>query len=206
MPQERRALEKLARSQLFVLDLSLAQAPEQIAAQLGGPDAKVPVLWRDADSELLVFPAETRVRLAKGFVLVELTVASDQSGRDTLVFPFRVGSSPNEAVATAVTETVPRGNAIVAARWGATATRIVWHAVLRAGEALLARRKLARPMRVSGVYTLGRVLSYLATEPVTADEVREYFTSVVKDDVLVDLSALNRKYLGSLPLIRKKSR
>jgi hypothetical protein len=206
MPHEHRELEKLARSQLFVLDLPLAQAPERIAAQLGGPDGKAPVLWRDADSELLVFPGETRVRFAKGFVFVELTVATDQTGRDTIVFPFRVGSSPNEAVATAVTETVPRGNPIIAARWGATATRIVWHAVLRAGEGLLARRKLARPMRVSGVYTLGRVLSYLVTEPVTADDIREYFSSVVRDDVLVDLSALNRRHLGSLPLLRKKSR
>lgn len=206
MPPRNTELERLARSQLFVMDLRAEQAPQAIAAQLGGPDEKTPVLWRDADSELLVFPGETRVRLAKGFIFVELTVATDQTGRDTLLLPFRIGASPDEAVASAVAETVPRGNEIIAARWANIATPIVWHAILRAGSALLARRKLKRPLAVSGVYTLGRVLSYLVAEPVTAQDVRDYFTSVVRADVLPDLPALNRRHLGSLPSLRKKSR
>jgi hypothetical protein len=146
------------------------------------------------------------VRFAQGFVFVELMCATDQTGRDTLLFPFRVGSSPNEAVASAVSETLPRGNAVLAARWGHVATPIVWHAILRAGGALLRRRKLARPLAVSGVYTLGRVLSFLVTAPVGAADIREYFTKVLGDDVLPDLSVLNRRYLGSLPLLRMRNR
>lgn len=199
-------LKRIAKTQLFVLDLRLSAAPSAIAAQLGGPDAKQPVRWRDADSELLVFPADTRVRYARGYVFVELALASDQTGRDTLLFPFRVGASPNEAVAAAVSETQPRGNAVLAARWGHIATPIVWNAVLRAGQALLARRKLAKPLAVSGVYTLGRVLSFLVTEPITADDVRDYFTNVLRDDAIPDLSVLNRRYLGSLPLLRTRTR
>ena len=201
MPSRQLELRKLARTQLFVLDLRRSQAPAAIGAGLGGPDAKTPVLWQDADSTLLVFPGETQVRLAKGFVFVELTVASDQTGRDTLLFPFRIGGSPNEAVATAVTETVPRGNAILAARWANVATPIVWHAVLRAGNGLLAGRKVDRPLAVAGVYTLGAVLSYLITAPVTAQDVREYFTRT-QTDVLPDLSTLNRRFLGTLPRLR----
>jgi hypothetical protein len=197
-------LKRVARSQLFVLDLRPADAPGAIGAQLGGPDAKLPVRWRDADSEVLVYPAETQVRYAKGFVFVQLLLATDQTGRDTLLFPFRVGSSPNEAVATAISETLPRGNPVLAARWGHIATPIVWNAVLRAGGTLLQRRKLTKPLAVSGVYTLGRVLSYLVTEPITAADVRDYFTNVLRDDVLPDLSVLNRRYLGNLPLLRTR--
>ena len=201
MPSRQLELRKLARTQLFVLDLRRSQAPAAIGAGLGGPDAVTPVLWQDADSTLLVFPGETRVRLAKGFVFVELTVATDATGRDTLLFPFRIGGSPNEAVATAISETIPRGNAVIAARWANVATPIVWHAVLRAGNGLLAGRKVDRPLAVSGVYTLGAVLSYLITEPVTADGVRNYFADVTGDAVLPDL-VLNRRFLGTLPRLR----
>ncbi len=196
-------LIKLARAQLFVLDLRPEQAPAAIAAQLGGSDDRTPTIWRDADSALLVFPAETRVRLAKGFVFVELTVATDQTGRDKLLFPFRVGSSPNEAVVSAVSEPVPRGNPIIASRWAGVATPIVWNAVLRTGNALLARRRFSQPLSVSGIYTLGRVLSYLITQPVTPDGLRDYFGAPGRD-VLPDLSVLNRRYLGSLPISRAK--
>ncbi|MEO8193525.1 MAG: hypothetical protein ABI681_06715 [Gemmatimonadales bacterium] len=206
MPPRNSELERLAGSQLFVLDLRSGQAPKAIAEQLGGPDAQTPVRWRDADSELLVFPAETRVRLAKGFVFVELTVATDQTGRDTLVFPFRIGSSPDEAVTSAVSETVPRGNPVIASRWAGVATPLVWFAILRAGKGLLARQRLARPLTVAGVYTLGRVLSFIFTEPVSAGQMRDYFTSLSPDDSPPDLPAITRGHLGTLPLLRTTDR
>ncbi len=189
-----------------MLDLRPADAPALIAAQLGGNEPKTAVVWRDAESELVVYPGETRVRLAPGFVIIELHVASDQTGRDILVIPFRVGGSPNEAVATAFTETVPRGNALLAARWGPVATTITWHALLRAGQALLARRRLKQPMAIGGVYTLGAVLSFLVTLPVNAEDVTTYFTGTLETDVVPDLSVLNRRYLGSLPVSRAKIR
>ncbi len=204
MSVRNRELEQLARRQLFVLDLRDDDAAAAIAAQLGGGDAQSPLVWRDADSALLIYPGETRVRLAPGYVLVELRVATDQTGVDALVLPFRIGGSPNQAVATAVTETIPRGNAVLASRWGTTASTVVWHAILRAGAALLAHRKLAQPMTISGVYTLGRVLSFLATTPVDAAEVRAYFVDTLKSDVVPDLSVLNRRFLGSLPIKRSR--
>ncbi len=204
MSPRNRELESVAKQQLFVLDLRMRDAAMRIARHFGGDDAKGPVVWRDAESELLVYPGETRVRIAPGFVFVELRVATDQTGVDSLVIPLRVGRSPNQAVATAVSESVPRGNAIIAARWGTVATTITWHALLRAGQDLLARRKLAQPMQVSGVYTLGRVISFLATLPVNADSVRTYFTETLRTDVVPDLSVLNRRYLGALPIRRTR--
>ena len=207
MPPRNGEIQRLARSQLFVLDLRLEQAPQAIAAQLGGADSETPVLWRDADSALLVFPGETRVQLAKGFVFVELTVATDQTGHEKLLFPFRIGSSPGEAVASSVAESLPRGNAIIASRWARIATPLVWYAILRAGNGLLARRKLAKPVSVAGIYTLGRTLSFVFTEPVEAKQLREYlFAPTPHDDSPTDLSTLTRGDFGSLPLSRASRR
>ena len=43
-------LRALAKTQLFVMDLPLADAPALLAGQFGGPDLKQPVVWRDAES------------------------------------------------------------------------------------------------------------------------------------------------------------
>lgn len=204
---ESAARRALAKSQLFVIDLPEAQAADLIAAQLGGEgggEAKRPIVWTDAESALLVQPSATRVRLAAGFIFVELAVATDQTGPATLLFPFKIGASPNEAVLMAVSEGQPRGHAQLAARWGELATTIVWHAVLRAGLALLARRRLRQPMTIGGVYTLGRVLSFVATQPLDVDDLRDYYRQLGGQPQPPDLSVLNRRYLGSLPLSRAK--
>lgn len=195
-------LRAVAKSQLAVIDLPEAQAAAMIAAELDGPNAERPIVWTDAESELLVFPHATRVRFAPGFVLIELMVAAEETGRAKLVFPFKVGASPNEAVLMAITEGQPRGDARLAARWGEPATTIVWHAVLRAGLALLARRRLKQPRTIGGVYTLGRVLSFVATQPLDVDDLRAYYKALGGDPTPPDLSVLNRRYLSSLPLSR----
>ena len=98
------------------MELRRAAAPIAIAAHLGGiGDTRTPIVWRDAESELVVFPAETQVRIACGFLIVQPRVASDQTSVDLLVLPFLVDSMPNEAVATSVSESVPRSDATLAA-------------------------------------------------------------------------------------------
>ncbi|WP_291011278.1 hypothetical protein [Hydrogenophaga sp.] len=199
-------LRELAKSQLFVMDLRETDAPGLLAAQLGGPDAKQPVVWRDAESELLVFPGSTVVRFAPGFVFVELAVLSDQTGDARLLFAFKIGASPNEASLTAVAEDRPRGNAVLAKRWAQPATELVWHALLRCGEALLARRRLKSPQQLGGVYTLGRVLSFITTEPVTTEGLRGYYAEAAQREQPLDPSILNRRFLGSVPLRRTTKR
>lgn len=199
-------LRALAKTQLFVMDLREADASPLLAAQLGSPNTKQPVVWRDAESELLVYPSQTRVRFAPGFVFVELAVATDQTGDAQLLFAYKIGATPNEASLTAVSENRPRGDATLATRWAEPATRLVWFALLRCGEVLLARRRSKAPLVVSGVYTLGKVLSFITTAPVSADELRDYYAGVRKGEKPLDLSVLNRRYLGSVPLRRTVKR
>jgi hypothetical protein len=203
---EQQKLRSLAKSQLFVMDLREADAPALLAAQLGGTNIKQQVVWRDAESELLVYPAQTRVKLAPGFVFVELAVSTDQTGDAQLLFAYKIGASPNETSLTAVSEARPRGDATLATRWADPATRLLWFALLRCGEVLLARRRSKTPLVVGGVYTLGKVLSFIATAPVSADELRSYYADVRSGDKPLDLSVLNRRFLGSMPLRRTTTR
>lgn len=196
-------LRALAKTQLFVMDLTLADAPGLLAGQFGGTDLKQPVVWRDAESELLVHPARTRVRYAPGFVFVELAVFTDQTGDAQLLLAYKIGASPNEASLTAVAESRPRGNATLAARWAEPVTPLVWFSLLRCGQVMLGRRRSKTPLVVAGVYTLGKVLSFIATEPVSTDALRDYYTDVRGGDQPLDLSILNRRYLGNVPLIRR---
>lgn len=203
---EQQKLRSMAKSQLFVMDLREPDAPALLAAQLGGANVKQPVVWRDAESELLVYPARTHVKFAPGFVFVELAVSADQTGDAQLLFAYKIGATPNEASLTAVSENRPRGDATLATRWAEPATRLVWFAMLRCGEVLLARRRSKTPLVVSGVYTLGKVLSFITTAPVSAEELRNYYAGVRKGEKPLDLSILNRRYLGSVPLRRTAKR
>lgn len=197
-------LRSLARSQLFVMDLREADAAPLLATQLGATQVRQPVVWRDAESELLVWPDRTRVKFAPGFVLVELAVATDQTGDALMVLAYKIGASPNEASLTAVSEARPRGDAVLATRWAAPVTQLVWFALLRCGQVLLARRRSKVPLTLGGVYTLGRVLSFIATEPVSAEQLRSYYNDVRQGQQPLDLSVLNRRFLGSVPLRRGK--
>jgi hypothetical protein len=200
---EIRQLRALAKTQLFVMDLPLASAPGLLASQFGGADLKQPVVWRDAESELLVNPARTRVRYAPGFVFVELSVFTDQTGDAQLLLTYKIGASPNEASLTAVAESRPRGDATLAARWAEPVTSLVWFALLRCGQVMLGRRRAKSPLVVAGVYTLGKVLSFIATEPVSTAALRDYYADVRAGEEPLDLSILNRRYLGSVPLVRR---
>lgn len=195
-------LRALVKTQLFVMDLRAADAPALLASQFGGTNPKQPVVWRDAESELLVHPARTRVRFAPGFVFVELAVFTDQTGDAQLLLAYKIGASPNEASLTAVTEARPRGDATLASRWAEPVTQLVWFALLRCGEVLLGRRRMKKPLVVAGVYTLGKVLSFIATEPVSTEVLRRYYADVRAGDKPLDLAILNRRYLGSVPLKR----
>lgn len=204
--EEVRQLRALAKTQLFVMDLREADASRLLAAQFGGSNPQQPIVWLDAESELLVYPDRTVVKFAPGFVFVELTVATDQTGQATLVLAFKIGASPNEASLTAVSETRPRGEATLATRWAEPVTRLVWFGLLRCGQALLERRRTKTPLAVSGVYTLGKVLSFITTAPVSASELRQYYADVRRGDRPLDLSILNRRHLGSVPLRRTAKR
>lgn len=203
---EVRQLRALAKTQLFVMDLREADASALLATQFGGSNPKQPIVWRDAESELLVHPTRTQVKFAPGFVFVELAVATDQTGDAQLLLAYKIGASPNEASLTAVSEARPRGDATLATRWAEPVTQLVWFALLRCGQVLLQRRRSKAPLVVSGVYTLGKVLSFITTAPVSADALRQYYADVRGGEKPLDLLILNRRYLGSVPLRRTAPR
>ncbi len=88
------------------------------------------VVWSDGENELLVRPARLRVRFAEGLVLVGIPVFCEQTGETEVVVALAVGSPDAPAGLVMVTETVPRGPAVVVDRWGDALVAAAWDAVL----------------------------------------------------------------------------
>jgi hypothetical protein len=107
------------------------------------PDTPVDaVIWSDGDSEMVVRLTELTSSLKPGLVVIQLTVETDQTGGDCLVVPLSVGSSQDDAYLVALTESLPRGNALLASRWGRPAQDALWQALLRVGK-----------VELTGIYT-----------------------------------------------------
>jgi hypothetical protein len=101
-----------------------------LQAALAADDADGVVLLVDGDSELLVDPGRSRVRVGEGIVLVVLAVECDQTGPAEVTVPFAVGSDGGAAGMVMATEQVPRGPAIVTARWSEALVAMAWEALV----------------------------------------------------------------------------
>jgi len=145
-------------------------------------DRRTPVIWSDGDAEIVVYPHQLRVSLEPGLVLIELPVATDQTGKDALVVPFSVGASADDATLLAMTESVPRGHPLLAARWGSPVQEALWQTLLQVGEARIAERSVDRTMTLSGLYADGEDVAYVITRPFTAMEISDYYESISTDD------------------------
>ncbi|HVE80351.1 MAG TPA: hypothetical protein VNA89_15910 [Gemmatimonadaceae bacterium] len=147
----------------------LADALRRQLAADGVPEQ--PVVWTDGDAEAVLYPELLRLALRPGFVLLEARFATDQTGERPvpLIVPFSVGSTSHDAALVAVTEDAPRGDPVLAARWGTLTQDALWSAVLAAGAD---RRPPARPaLALIGLYAETDALVYLFAPPVTANEV-----------------------------------
>lgn len=116
------------------LDFEEEDLGVELASRLGGDAEQDAVVWKDGDAEVIVHLNETRVRIREGVVLVSVTLESDQTGRQSLVVPFIVGDEDDPAKLFTVTETIPRGDPVLAARWGEAAQEAVWGALLGLAE------------------------------------------------------------------------
>jgi hypothetical protein len=117
--------------------VALAELTSALQRQLASGGAATDALvWTDGDSEVVVYPSQSKVVLQPGLILVEVRLAADQSGTTpvALVIPISVGQSAEDAALIGVTEDVPRGNALLASRWGAVVQNAVWHALVQVGE------------------------------------------------------------------------
>ncbi|MCP4424814.1 MAG: hypothetical protein GY803_10000 [Chloroflexi bacterium] len=173
---------KISYAPPFTFSFIPADLTEALRDKLASPDdPKSPVIWSDGDSEIVVHPAELRALLRPGLVLIELPLSTDQSGKDKLVTAFSVGKTAETATLVALTESVPRGNAILASRWGYVVQEVLWQALLAIGQKRIEAMPDVANMTVSGLFTADGALAYIATRPFLATEISDYFDEINPD-------------------------
>jgi hypothetical protein len=102
------------------------------------------VIWVDQGDEVLVHLDSVAIRYVGETLLVSMDLESDQTGRTPLVVPFALGgNSAAGATLVAATEEFPRGNALLAARWGAPVRDAAWSALLQLAADHAAERSAA---------------------------------------------------------------
>jgi Collagen triple helix repeat (20 copies) len=125
-----------------LLSVRLAGTPADGRAPSGAsPKA---VVWVDQGDEVLVHLDSVTVRFVGQTALVSMDLESDQTGRTPMVVAFALGDDASAgATLVAVTEEYPRGNALLAARWGAVVRDAAWSAVLQLAADHAGERSLA---------------------------------------------------------------
>jgi hypothetical protein len=88
------------------------------------------VVWVDAGSDALVYLDSVRVKIAERAILVSIDLETDQTGRTALVTAFAVGGPGDPLGLLVVTDELPRGNGLLAARWGPAVRDACWAALL----------------------------------------------------------------------------
>lgn len=93
------------------------------------------VIWVDAGDEVLVHVDSMQVRILNQLVLVSVDLETDQTGRTPLVVSFSLGDANDPGGLLASTDDLPRGNGILAARWGRVLQNAVWASLLSLSRA-----------------------------------------------------------------------
>jgi hypothetical protein len=117
--------EKILAAQLTVRLAGTSADGTAASAQL--PDT---ILWIDNGDEVLVHLDSLRTAILDGMILVSIDLETDQTGRATMVVPFAVGKPGDPAGLVAVTEEFPRGNGVLASRWGSVIQAAAWSSLL----------------------------------------------------------------------------
>jgi hypothetical protein len=111
-----------------------------IAARLGGsstangaaPPASQQnaVIWVDRGDEVLVHLDSVRVKIADRLLLISVDLETDQTGLTPLITTFALGDDKDPAGLIAATDDLPRGNGVLASRWGRILQEALWASVL----------------------------------------------------------------------------
>jgi hypothetical protein len=88
------------------------------------------VVWVDAGDEVLVHLDSIQVRFVGSAVLVSVDLETDQTGRTPLIASFALSGGSDAAGLLGVTDELPRGNGLLAARWGPELQAAVWASIL----------------------------------------------------------------------------
>jgi hypothetical protein len=112
-----------------LLQARLAGVPADGSAPNGAVPASV--IWTDQGDEVLVHLSSLNISFVESTVLVSIDLESDQSGRTAMVVALALGDTPQAGGALlAATDEIPRGNALLAARWGKVLRDAAWTAFL----------------------------------------------------------------------------
>lgn len=178
-------------SNLFVINAPLDHLTTALKQQLApGIPLNASVVWVHGDSEVVFHTNKLRLSFLPGLVLIEVTLETDQTGASVLVVPFSMGKSPADATLTAVTEALPRGDPLLAARWGEIVQNELWDGLLNVGQDYLRQRRGDASLVVGGLYTGGQSLSFIITRPFSAKEVSDYYTEIRRENPELEFSPL----------------
>ena len=101
----------------------------------GGGTTPSQLVWVDGGDEVLVHVDSLTTRALDGALLVSVDLETDQTGRQPLVVVLSMAAADDGAGLVAVTEDVPRGDPVLAARWGAALQNAVWAALTELARA-----------------------------------------------------------------------
>lgn len=169
---------------IFLLSFSPSDLQKTIQTLLVPTGYEIgPVIWEDAESDVVVHLDKLRFALKPGLILFELTLEADGTGLVPMVIPFKIGNDANTASLIISTEHLPRGEQLMAHRWGEIVQEHLWFALLEAGEQLKAAKFTDAAIKISGIYTDGESVFYLYSEPVTADDIDAYAKAIKAGDI-----------------------
>lgn len=117
----------------------------------GPPPPNTPakaVIWVDHGDEVLVHLDAIHTRVMDRMLLVSVDLETDQTGRATMVVPLAIGNAADPAGLVAVTDEYPRGNGVLASRWGHVLQTAVWSSLLEIASDHAAERG-ATPLGIS---------------------------------------------------------
>ncbi len=87
------------------------------------------VIWVDAGSDVMVHLDSVKTHIADGLLLVSVDFECDQTGRTPLIAAFGMNHGADAAGLFMTTDEYPRGNGLLAARWGRIYQNALWAAL-----------------------------------------------------------------------------
>jgi len=111
-----------------LLQSRLAGTPADGSAPTGQA-APPSVIWVDQGDEVVVHLESVATQITGQCVLVSMDLETDQTGRTPLVVAFSLGQDTTGGL-IAATDEFPRGNGVLAARWGVQVQQAAWNALL----------------------------------------------------------------------------
>jgi hypothetical protein len=88
------------------------------------------VVWTDRGDDVLVYLDSVRAKVLDRMLYVSIDLETDQTGRTPLICAFALGSATDPAGMVVVSDELPRGNGLLASRWGENVQAAVWNALL----------------------------------------------------------------------------